>query len=251
MKRFIIIFLLLVLLPVLCFSEEEEEEKGYVQLLEELFTTESVYPQEKGEIQFSIMSIYNKAEFSKSYNFPLTIEYGITDSWQLEMELNSFKHGSDFKFDVIELGTKYAFMNIAGIQLHSAIGFEIGIPLQSSSSDDEESGPEYEPYLILAKDFPRLNNLQLFTQLKLEMEDSFEEIGFGWNIGVIVPLGKMCIVSEFSYLSGEEKEIYITPGLVWSLPGNWELMAGCPIGLSDYSDKFRIMLGITYEVDTD
>jgi hypothetical protein len=250
MKRYYLFVLLLLLCSVIGFSSvEDEEEREYLQPLEELFISESVYPQEAGEIQLSFLTIYNKSKVLDNYGFPLTIEYGITDSLQVEVELNSFKEKGTFRFNQIEIGTKYSFMNIKGLKLHSAVGFEIGFPIRAAD-DDEESSLSYEPFLILAKDFPGLNNLQFFTELRLEIEDEFKEFEIGWNVGIFVPIGRFCIVSELNFINIDEKEVYITPGLIWNLPGSWELMIGFPLGLNDNSDKFRLILGLTFEFDT-
>lgn len=231
-------------------GQEEEEEKGYTQPLQELFQTESVYPQEKGEVQLTLVLNYNKTRPDASYLFPFSLEYGITDSWQIEAEFHSMKMNSPLRFHQIEVGTKYSFMNIGSAQFHSAVGLDVGIPVGENGLDEEESELEFEPYLVLAKDFPKLGDMQLFTEIRLGVEKSFEDVEFNWNVGLFIPLPLVCLTGELNYISGEEKELYFTPGLVWDLPGTWEIGIGCPIGLNDDADDFRFIIGILFEFDT-
>ncbi|MCP5108090.1 MAG: hypothetical protein GY950_32180, partial [bacterium] len=236
--------------PVLDALEKPEEEE---QPLQELFQTETVYPQEKGEIQFSVIADFNKKKNRESLYFPLLIEYGITDNWQVEMELSPYLYKKNllgkkrYGIDTLEIGTKYSFMNIADTRLHAAVGFELGIPFRRSGEPTGDEEIEYEPFFILAKDFPGLNNAQVFTELRLGIEKDFEEMEFNWNIGFFIPVGRYCFTGELNFTGGENKELYFTPGLVWNLPGTWELGTGVAIGLNDFSDNFRVILILTYE----
>jgi hypothetical protein len=59
---------------------ESDAKKGYVQLLNEVFQAELVYPQGVGEVQLTLVPTYSKGKNSKDFQLPLHSEYGITES---------------------------------------------------------------------------------------------------------------------------------------------------------------------------
>ncbi|MCP5054580.1 MAG: hypothetical protein GY940_45860, partial [bacterium] len=252
----IIIGILLVCAPLALRGVGDKETVGR-QPLQELFQTETVYPQEKGELQLTLIANFNKKTHQNSLFVPMVIEYGITDNWQVEIESGSYLYKKNpagketFGIDVLEIGTKYSFMDISGSGAHVAVGFEIGIPLGHSGENEsiDEDSVEYEPFLVLAKDFPHLNHSQLFTEVRLGFGEAGEGVEFNWNSGFFIPVGSVCFTGELNYKGGDEKEIYLTPGMVWNLPGAWELGGGAAIGLNENSDSFRVILTLTYEFD--
>lgn len=141
------------------------------QPLQQVFQTELVYPQEKGAFQLTSAATFGRE--NKKFSNDLALEYGLTHAWQVELEWESFArkrtddglmlHGSGD----LRLGTKYSFMNMRGSNFHSAVGFELGLPGASEKKGISERKIEYEPYVIVAKDFPKLSRLQLFSQLGL------------------------------------------------------------------------------------
>ena len=144
-----------------------------------VFQTELVYPQEKGAFQLTSSFTFSKA--NKEFSNDLTLEYGLTDSWQIDLEWQSFARKKAFDGQILRgsgdlrLGTKYSFMNMHGSNFHSAVGFELGLPAGSAKKGISEGNIEYEPYVIVAKDFPGLSRLQLFSQLGLSFAHSINE----------------------------------------------------------------------------
>jgi hypothetical protein len=250
---------------------DEEDEAG--PLIEELFQTESVYPQEEGEVQVTVTTAYRNGRGADVFAVPLTFEYGITDSFQVEVEWDAFVHfdpdeersrwsretflqilpGGEEEDDGgptqstsgigdLGIGLKYSWMAIAGSGFHSAVGAEVVLP---TGDDDRELGEgevEFEAYGILAKDLPNLHNCQLFTQLGIEVGDD-ESLVF-CNAGLIVPIGYARFTTEFNW---SEEDVYITPGLIWDLPGTWECGVGVGVGLNNDSDHTRIIGQVSHE----
>jgi hypothetical protein len=250
----------------------EEEKKGYIQPLNEVFQTETVYPQEQGEVQIQISPTFSEGDNRNLFQIPLALEYGITDSWQVEVAWDAHvsrnptngattRGPGDF-----EIATKYSFMNIKESNFHAAVGLEIGISTGDINKELTEGFNEYEPFLILAKDFPELNNSQVFTRVSVGFvdrtqnhndptEDEAEANEFSWNVGFFVPVGPIRLTTEFNWEtnewhnSGDENQIYLTPGVVWDLPGSWEWGVGSPIGLNDKSDNYKIITQLIYEFE--
>lgn len=242
---------------------QEETKINYFQPLEELFQTELVYPQEKNEFQFSLSPEFQRLNNYNQILIPIKAEYGITNSWQVELDWCSYQNryihalSTDKGIGNLQIGTQYSFMNIANSNFHAAAGFEIDIPLRNIPDESEERNLEYEPYVLLAFDFPRLNHSQLFAQaglgfvlqkgIRKENEEP-ETKEFKLNGGLFVPFRKTILTSEISWNSvNDENQIYYTPGMVLNLSGGWETGIGVPIGLNNQSDKYRIVAMITFE----
>ncbi|MBC8283705.1 MAG: hypothetical protein H8E32_07820 [Nitrospinae bacterium] len=251
-----------------------EEEKSFFQPLNEVFQSDTVYPQEEGEVQLQISPSFSEGSNRKIFKTPLIIEYGITDFWQIEFGWESYinrnpdtgvttRGSGDF-----EIATQYSFMNIAESNYHATVGFEIGFAAGNINKELTEGFNEYEPYVIRAKDFPKLNNSQIFTQLSVGFadrklrhedpdEDEVEANELSWNVGFFIPIGPIRLTTEFNWQtnewhnSGDENQIFLTPGVVWDLPGTWEWGIGAPLGLNDKTDNYRIITQLIYEFDID
>lgn len=266
-----ILFGMMILLPKV-WAEEGEPERNYEQPLQEVFQTELVYPQEEGEVQFTLAPKFSEGDDRDIIQIPIIVEYGITDSWQFEVAWDAHVNRNPESGPTtrgvgdFEIGTKYSFMNIADSDFHAAVGFDIGFSTGDIDKELTEGFTEYEPFLILAKDFPNLNNSQIFTQVSIGFvdrtknhadpdEDEPEAHELNWNIGFFIPYQQLRITAEFNWKtnewnnSGEENELFVTPGLVWDLPGTWELGVGVPIGLNSKSDNYRIITQLSYEFD--
>jgi hypothetical protein len=232
------------------------------QPLQELFQTEVVYPQEKGAFQFASTSNFSKV--NKKFSNDLTVECGLTHAWQIDLQWESLawkktkdgsiSHGSGD----LRLGTKYSFMNMRGSNFHSAVGFELGLPAASAKKGITEGKIEYEPYVIVAKDFPQLSRLQLFSQLGLTFahprtrstasDDNDDGKTIEWNSGLFVPYRQTRFTTEINWSKGtKENNLYLTPGIIWKLPRDMEFGVGVPLGLSRDADSFRMIVKLVYE----
>ena len=266
MKTYVIALALL-LAP---FATLKAEDEAAPQLVQEVFQSELVYPQEKGEVQLTIAPTWQEQEEGRARQLPLVVEYGITDAWQVGLELNAL---TDLRTDDgdrarglgdLELGTKYSFMNIGGSGFHAAVGVDLTLPLADPDRGLGEGTTELEPYVALGRDLPSLNNAHLFGQVALGLvrqtrgdsdEDPAHELSV--NTGLIVPMHDFRLVGELNYATnrwnhdGDESELFLTPGLVWDLPGTWELGVGVPIGLTDGADDYRVITQLTWEFGGD
>ena len=131
-----------------------DDERGD-PLVEELFVTETVYPQDQGHWQQTLRPSYlvNGPEDDR-FTLQASIEYGITDQFQIEAAWIGYqKHspGEDGSGDT-ELGLKYSFgeNNTAGMQL--AIGFEVTFPTGDIDKGLTDGFRVYEPFAVVSKD---------------------------------------------------------------------------------------------------
>src|ERR1700733_1691065 len=142
----------------------DESTNRLTRPIEELFQTDVVYPEEKGEFQFELAPTFQCAASGDTWTVPLSVEYGLTSKWQVEAEWNAFvQHNltdgpTTRGIGDLELGTQYSFMNVGGSLFHIAPRFSIEFPLGDVNKDLSEGFIEYEPAVIVARDFPQLYN---------------------------------------------------------------------------------------------
>ena len=270
----IIFGVMLLLNGLTTFAQAQAEDiEAREQPIQEVFQTGLVYPQERGEVQLSYTSRFSKGKDHSSLQTPLNLEYGITDRWQIEIEWDALSRRTEGKATTrgrgdLSIGTQYSFMNIRRSNFHSAVGFEVSLPTGSVEKELSEGFIEYEPYLIIARDFPKLNNMQIFSQVGVGFvqrarrqradADKDEPAAHEFNLGVgmFVPFRHLVFTSEFNLSTnrwnngGREREMYATPGVVWRLPRNWEIGVGAPFGLTRDADKSGAILRVVYEFGT-
>lgn len=252
-------------LPNICLAAEAPE-----QPLQELFLSDTVYPQEKGEFQFTLAPSFRHGRESDRWDVPVSIEYGLSDSWQVELEwaalrVRNPRHGGALAgTGDVEVGTQYSFLNIADSPFHAAARFDVQFPLGDVNRELGEGFIEYQPSVILARDIPQWHNAQLFTQVgfglvqrvrtpddRADREPAAHELV--WNSGVFVPFSSVVTTLEFSWRNnqwnhgGDENEVYLTPGAVWKLPEDIEVGVGVPFGLNRQSDSIGVITTLTWE----
>jgi hypothetical protein len=237
--------------------------------IEELFKTDVVYPQEKGELEVELASVYQNHAGGDTWTLPVSLEYGLTDRWQVEAEWDSFVQRYPKNEPILrgvgdlELGTQYSFMNIGDSLFHIAPRFSIELPLGDVNEDLSEGFVEYEPAVILARDFPKLH-MQLFTEIGASLvervkapreaddaEPAAHELDLGTGFFVIVPHGAATF--EFNWANnrwnhhGTENDMYVTPGYLWKVTRSIEVGVGIPIGLNKSSDRFDVSAHLIWE----
>lgn len=239
--------------------------------LEELFQSDLVYTQEKGEIQVTLVSLYRNGRQADSCGVLAGVEYGLSDAWQIEVEWTPWldrrpDDGGRRTSGVgdVEVATLYSFMNVRETDYHVAASFGVELPTASVDKELGEGFIDYEPSLIVARDFPRWHGVQLFSQLGLSLvqrvrspdERSEREPaahGVFWNAGFFVPFERFVVSSELNWSNnrwnhhGEENEWYVTPGVTWRLAEDWQMGVAIGAGLNETSDRYRIITQLVGE----
>lgn len=248
----------------------EEPESPRENPLEELFLTDVVYPQEQGEWQFTLAPNFRREQHGRGLEVPISIEYGISDAWQIELEWTAFHlrkpDGERTAGGIgdLELGTQYSFLNLGGSDFHLAPRLTVEFPLGDIDRELTEGFVDYEPSLILARDFPSLHHLQVFTQIGLSFvqrakspEDPSDREPAAhqlrWSSGMFLPFDRWVTSLEVSVLNnrwnhdGEEHLVYLAPGFTWRLTHDVEVGIGVPIGLNRQSDRYQIISSLVFE----
>lgn len=172
---------LLLLQIFFCSCVFAEDELKPTQLLQDFIRTESVYTQGRGELQLSWVPSFFKERSAKTAIAPLFAEFGLTDNWQLNIFLNPYIYtqpnheAGRSGFGDSGFGTKYGVMNINHSHYHAAVAFNVLLPTGNANKDLSDGTQTYEPALLLARDFPSLNNSQLFSQIGFEFVRSLNK----------------------------------------------------------------------------
>jgi hypothetical protein len=231
--------------------------------IEELFKTDTVFPQMKGEMEFRVAPLFQRNANGNTLSIPLSVEYGLTDNWQVEAEWNSYmqrmpKHGSTTRgIGDLELSTQYSFLNINGSLFHVAPRFGMEVPLGDVNKGLSEGFMEYQPGIIMARDFPELHRTELFMELGVslvqrvktpEEADDAEPAAHQFNLGAgfFTLFAHGAATMEFNWNNnkwnhhGTENVLYVTPGLLWRVASQVELGLGIPVGLNRQSDRYQL-----------
>lgn len=254
--RYFLVIAVLTCLAVPAFAEEKEQPS----LLEDFFLTESVYPQGRGETQFTLGADYSAAAAGKELTLAADLEYGITDQWQVEVGWDAFRQlepdaGSGASgLGNLSLGGKYTFepCPTTGVQL--AVGLEVTLP--TGSEKVSENVYVSEPYLVLSRDLGENANLHASVAYGIV---SPAENGVDGNDEIAVSLGGVYRFDEDwrltleTYLesskidNGDETEHYLAPGLLWKGMENVECGFAVAVGLNDDSADWRLLGMVSLE----
>jgi len=238
--------------------------------IEELFKTDVVYPEQAGELEIELASVYQNHAGGDTWTIPVSLEYGLSDRWQVEAEWDSlvqrFPRSQSAVRGIgdLEVGTQYSFMNVGDSLFHIAPRFSVQVPVGDVNSDLSEGFLEYEPAVILARDFPELHHTQFFAELGASFvqrvntpkgtdnaETAAHELNLGTGLFVLFPHGAATL--EFNWANnrwnhhGTENDAYLTPGYLWRATPNTEIGLSIPIGLNRNSDRFDASAHVTWE----
>jgi hypothetical protein len=238
--------------------------------IEELFKTDVVYPQAQGELEVEVASVYQNHTGGDTWTLPLSLEYGLNNRWQVEAEWDSLvqrfpaHHAAVRGVGDLELGTQYSFMDIGGCSFHIAPRFSLEVPVGDVNRDLSEGFLEYQPSIILARDFPKLHHTQFFTEWGASLvqrvnspkgaqdaEPAANELNWGSGCFVLFPHSAATL--EFNWLNntwnhqGTENAMYLTPGFLWRITREVELGLGLPVGLNNASDRFELIVHVVWE----
>jgi hypothetical protein len=237
-------------------------EAEYAPPSEQAFQTETVETQDQGQVTFTWGGSWTRSDGHYASEHPASVEYGITDRWQVKFELGPAMERDPATGTLGTttgdwlVGTKRDFLNLGGSDIHAAVGFDFAAP--SDTNNRMSSGVRaYSPYLVLAKDLPASS--RVFTQVGFDLLQNAKESEeaaahvINWSTGYFFPVREYLLVSEFSLSTdrwnhaGQTREMYFTPGVFRRMSDRWWVGLGVPVGLSADSPKLGAMLSVIYE----
>ena len=215
-------------------GDGEEGDAKVARIMEELFLGTVVYPQDQGELQISF-GFFRGFEERRDWQLPLEIEYGVTDSFQLELELPiDLWHDEDLRSGVghLGLGAYYNFYSNRETGSALGVGFSLGIP---ALQDDEFQTLLYEPFFVAYHAF---DSFAVNYSAELTIEDPLAggetEVGSELVLSVFHPMGRFVPILEIAAeIETDRTPVRLAPGLMWKLGDDGkELGISLPIGLN-------------------
>ena len=231
----------------------KEEESNVERIVEELFLGLVVYPQERGEFQFStgFRSAHKKTDDFRLETF---IEYGITDRLQIAAEFPvDFLRAEPEKIQGlgnVELETYYNFYNNPRCGRAYGVGFVLGLP--TATPEVGERAMIYESFFVAYQEFKPFY-FNFFAGI--DVEDSLiaeEESQVGGDIALAVfrKYDQFVLDLELGIKIEEgETPVRLAPALYWH-PRDWkdtEFAVSLPIGLTGETPNLGVLLMITKE----
>jgi hypothetical protein len=208
---------------------QAQEEK----ILEDFFTGDAAYVQQKKELQLSLRSVYSR----KIISFPLQVEYGISNRLQAEAEfrINSFSGENETAF-----GLRY-WITRSQNAFHVSMGLEVGVSNLANGKNFEKE-ITWQPSLHIANKIGKAE-----THWSFSPEIAAGEFIPAYHAGFVLPVAKWRATLELNGSSGDEKEFALTPGLQWKGLEDFEFGMAYSRSLLENSGASAVMLMITHE----
>ena len=263
---------LVLAVPLCSFAEPKKNSDRIVpQPIQEMFQSNLVYPQEKDEIQLTLFPSFNKNHSGQKARTLFEIEYGITDAFQVIFEWDGLLYQNLRTAPTIagpgniEVGAQYSWMGLGDGNTHFSFGNLIEFPLGPVANGLTEGFIEVQPFIVLARDFPKLNQSQIFLNFGFNWVDQIRNVpestepeadSISWNIGAFSPIGFWRATLEINgsnnkWDGGNQNDIYITPGTIYKLSKEWEIGIATPIGATNTSDDYRVVGYLMWEFELD
>jgi len=231
-------------------AENAEAAEERQQPIQDLFQSRLVYPQEQHELQATFSPRFHKGQEENLWILPVSIEYGVTDAFQLGAGWEAYKHSdpddepSEQGIGDVEVEAMYSWMSIADSPVHAALAMEVVIPTGDEDKGLGEGSTVYEPIAILAADLDVLHGGQIFLNVGAEIDRNGSEKFV--NVGAFMAVNNWVPSLEWNR-SEEQEDRYLTPGLTWTSGRAWNIGLGVPVGLKDEADDYRVILQIVHE----
>ncbi len=267
---FVISIVFFLIVPLTAFAEPEKQ-KIVPQPIQEMFQSNLVYPQEEDEIQFTLFPSFSKNGNGKKARTLFEVEYGVTDAFQIIFEWDGLLYQNPESGPAlsgpgnIEVGAQYSWMGLGDGNTHFSFGSLIELPAGPVDRGLTEGFLEVQPFAVLARDFPNLNQSQIFVELGYNWTDQIRNVPEGsepatesiiWNVGAFFPFGPWRATLEINgrnnkWDGGDENEIFVTPGVIYKLSREWEIGIATPIGTTQSSDDYRAVGYLMWEFELD
>jgi len=198
------------------------------QLAQELFLAETVYPQERGEVQLTLHSRVEAGTHTRAL-----AEYGVTDRLQLSLTTPVLERGASGggDEDTYDVGVLYAL-------LPAAYPVELSASVEASFA--RGAAPQWEPALVAARGWGRV---QLHGTVAGELDGE----GAVWGaLAALVDAGRATPTLEL--VRSAEHENIVVPGLFVHPASAVEIGAGVPVCLScdRRTEGFRAMVTVEF-----
>jgi hypothetical protein len=238
-------------------ADQNERGEKVEELVEELFLGEVVYPQDAGEIQFSIGHFWHDGRSDRS-TLPVLLEYGITDRLQVGVMLpTSFYESSDPEahdgLANVEFEVYWSFLNDRETGWAAGIGFGYSLPEAVTGAGEDAHG--YEPFVVLYREFG-CDALNFSAAVEIEDprdSDEARETSGDLAAAYIRPLANLpltALLELATEIEAHETQVQLAPGAYYRPPtAIWEIGCSLPIGLAGEVPDLGVFVMLTFEFE--
>ena len=215
-------------------DHRDDEDEMIPQIVQEVFLGTAVYPQEQGELQVNV-GYFQGNELLNDGNVPFEVEYGITDRFQIGLELPLEVHSPEDDFErgvhAVEWSIYYNPLNDPIRRRAIGIGYDVEV---ATELDDEgERLWVHEPYIV---GYQEIGSVAFNVTGRLGFATSGDEsevegevaLSMFREFGNLVPMLEVATQWE-----RDENPIVLAPGMFWKPRQGLQLGASLPIGLND------------------
>ena len=227
-------------------AQAEEEDEGVRELAQELALGETVYPQDRLELQLSLVPERVRQDGEDIYPVVGLVELGLTDRLQLAVEVPMVVTNQQSGLGNAEIGASYSIFNDRESGLAFTAGLSLGAPAANTAFGEE--GFAIEPYMVGYLGGEHLGaNLQVFTEANDVAGDS--EFGYGAALALLAGSPLLTGALEVSLEREDETIAQLSPGLYMRPSADLEFGFAAPIGLTQAAPDYAVALFVTWEAE--
>lgn len=204
-------------------GQEPAPARPLPQLAQELFLVETVYTQDRGEVQLTLHSRLQDETHTR-----LLGEYGITDRFQLSLTTPAVEGNGGDEERAWELGALYGL-----VPGQSPVALSAGLELGLAPDD----APQWEPVAIAARQW---GPVQVHASAGTELHAAAD--AFFAGLGVMLDAHRLTPTLEFAWSASEHE--YLVPGVFVHPRRGVEAGFGLPLCLQCAGEprQARVML---------
>lgn len=234
-------------LLLLTISGQSLADDGKVdEFIQELFLGEVVYPQDAGEIQFTTGFLWRN-EGQGGGRIPLSMEYGITDYFQLgvQVPLATLREDDVSGVGHIEFEAYCNLLNDPESGWAAGLGFGLGLP----TATPEVAGDAYiyEPFLVVYRELSWGAALNFSAGLEIdEPRHDQEPTGVAGELATALLRRRdafVFLLEAAVEIDKDEAPVSMAPGAYWQpAVAMWELGVSMPVTLADTSTDVGVFV---------
>jgi hypothetical protein len=228
-------------------ADDAESDHAGPNWVQELTLGNTPVPQEQGEFQVSVIASHFEFDGSgRQSEAGLEVEYGLSDRLQIGAEIFYAWQREDDEEQVdgltdLEVGVLYNFVATETFLFSASLN--LAFPTGDENKGLGGGSVTYEPGISAAF---AVGALQLFASVAAELGSGDDSLSYG--AAVALPFEDWAPIVELAgEVSQDESELYVVPAMAWRPAGDWELLVGVPIGLTDDSADIAISIKLTFE----
>lgn len=230
-------------------SIRQVDREDNSQIVQELLLGETPFLQNIGEFQVTLGSSYLSGNTEKLAAGFLSIEYGINENLQANVEVPYLKRMSredngeeDAKgFGGAVVGLRYAVLNQEKIVISAA--FDLSIPTSNKDEGLENDSFSFEPSVNFGV---AIGKAWAFGGIGAEA--AREGASYNYTAATAYPISdKLVAIFESTGSFGENKYNYFTAGVAWRISEQYEAYFGVPLGLGGDAANWGLVGKVLFE----